>query len=452
MYDPGDSTDLVWERMPAAPSGLSARKVLLLVALVVLLGGVLVGAGWLLLNFEGGAETAGRVASTATLAATATTFVTSVPPSPTPVIPTPTPTELWKPAGPTFATSIVFGTANPLVGYACGTNHPVTQNSGTEPIALAVTQDGGKTWTNLPSPGNSYGCVPTVDPTDGSDIVIQTLSCFACSPPPPITIYRSTDGGHTWHTMAFPAVTDAATKGFNGVQWAGSTLLATRWTGFVPVNEGNQHWIAASVNKQPFAWIDGGPQFTGLPANTSVDLSFTAGTTIWATETTWTNGQPQPPLSMLKSTDQGATWATVPNFQYIHQTVQPYAATPDGKMIVGNVVVQPPSTYPVFAESLDGGQTWALLPGLPSPYHGDTVYITPNGSMVAAVTNSQTVVPYFLLLANIHANWSTPLQTPDRAYLEAIQVGTNGAPIRFWASGSVDTSGTLQPGLQAYTL
>jgi hypothetical protein len=196
--------------------------------------------------------------------------------APAPTIPTPTPPltlaptlpagQGWTSAGPPWAQWIVFAPSDPRTAYLCGTptnNNPSRQGL----VMLGLSLDSGHTWQKLATSILASGCVVDVDPTNADDLLLEVWQCATCSTDPtpnPTQVYRSLDGGRSWHLAALPPPPGSSSATYVAFQWAwqGSNLF------IMPLFASTQlrRLLAISVAVGPLVWVNQNALLAGVPA------------------------------------------------------------------------------------------------------------------------------------------------------------------------------------------
>ncbi len=311
----------------------------------------------------------------------------------------------WLPAGPPFAQAIAFAPSAPTTAYACGS----AGRSGK--LALAISHDGGQTWTAQAASVSGQMCAISVAPTQPNDVALAVARCTTtCGPPTLAALYRSGDGGASW-TQA-----QIAGSGFTLVfGWQGTTLLAATNT--------PQHPLAVSVGGGPFVARDDIGRFPG-----QISAITSANGTLYAQLQAAAGNAPL----VVQSVDGGAIWTEV---SFVDNTFPvSFAATAsDGQALIG---LENNATVVI---SRDNGQSWTRMPALPSGQTLATpafVARAPDGTLVARLQTADVTTPTFMLaqLAPSAGAWQTFAVPPAGTILTALAWDASGHPLAVWAA------------------
>lgn len=250
----------------------------------------------------------------------------------------------------------------------------VQPNAGSSPVMRINASSGAS--QNLYSPFLAAATSVTVDPSNP-----QTL--YATATP---TLLRSTDGGTTWNALpGFPAVSNLDSV---AVDPTNSSVLfaATQPLGVLKSTDGGVTWAGAN---------NGIPTYSQETVNV---YSSIGSVTAIGTSQIWADPQvpgllfvSANPGSLMRSTDDGASWSA-----------SPLAATLNGALVPdpltkGEIYA---TALGLFYESKDDGQTWSALTALPDgsqpqviavdPSHQGTLYGGSNTGLFRSTDSGKT--------------------------------------------------------------
>jgi photosystem II stability/assembly factor-like uncharacterized protein len=350
-----------------------------------------------------------------------------------------------------LGSGFAFAPSAPQVGYICA----VAMGAVSGP-AFYATRDGGRSWSPASAtPFESSGqCGIFVDPLDPNDILLAQDK-----------LWRSQDGGATWHQLAAITVPGWSISVLN-LAIVGPRLIAA-----VAINgEG-------TLDNNLYASDDGGATWHQLGASLPARVSgFVAmGATIIVESDPPYVGSVAPPLSVARqgaspagalaaplsssgpppifnrSTDAGQSWTTL-SIPGGLPTITPAAGS---SAYFGITISTPTTTAPSMASwSRDGGVTWAALPSLTGVEGGyptlsgqfDERLMAPDGT---ALVNTVHVVGqsgtyseggiFCLRPGAVGATWQ-PLAPSGPANWQAVPTATG---VRVWA---LQTTSASQPG------
>ncbi len=317
--------------------------------------------------------------------------------------------------------SIAFAASDPLTGYTCAQ----TGGNQKDPLAVAVTHDGGGHWQAMTTQGPiGVDCRFTVNPLDAKDVVAQTTRCFnGCAY---LQAFRSRDAGRTWRELSMPPGANADFPYPGNPEFAGTTLFLTATTGSSGISFSPElsHSVAVIVDGQTPRWVD-------------LHLFPTALRNYWYTYANAfylvVSSSPPPSTAtvyLAKSTDDGVTWtniAVVGNTSFTRVITR----SSDGKTFydvngVSHVI-----------SSTDGGEHWAEVPGMPT--------LDPNGQgrnianpIAAASDNTVYFTDDVGLISRARPGDSglqrvTSLMLTNRTFA-AVSSDRQGHPVALWAS------------------
>jgi len=466
----------------------SALAAVAAVIVVALLAGVLVA----LRNGHG--NTGGKVAKHATPTVTTTTE------------PTVNPTSAWHaiPGLKGLSSAPVIAPGDPRVVYHVG---GTAANAGN----LQRSDDQGATWQDLPVPG----VFPSQDSVTWEDIFVSPLNANtvyamaslsnnsgAVNCPTPYSNMQATghplagavsttqrgfasalsgvvpcetqvisvDGGQHWRILTLPfggrlGNASASLSGLqNGFAYSlppeaqGSRLYSYADNGYLASSSGNR--LATSTDGGT-SWqaIDGGLTSQGLTVCWYVATPI--GSTVYAVAATSCDPFAEPPQSLWRSNDAGATWRKVnmPPGVFTANLTLANTPTPTLYLMAPTINVQPHTfnlsvTPSNIYSSADGGQTWQALPtrGI---YGNPANQIDFNLAFVAA-PDGTLVAPFVDNSANASSVTPTPgfptqpstryysWQPGDTAWKPLSSPG--GSPFRLFLV-SVSSSGVATIGL-----
>jgi hypothetical protein len=305
--------------------------------------------------------------------------------------------------------------------------------------AMAVSHDGGAFWSAVGLlPGTGAGLI-SVDPTAAGDL----LYVDSMGTDQPITLYRSTDGGTHWTQQDGIGQLPIA-----GLGWEGSTaLLVLQQTGFSSATE-----IYRSFGGGPFVRIYQGADLFGFSSSDYTVLMIgghdvTAYMTLGAT-----NPSPASHEVILRTTDGGLHWAPVSLADSAGQPVSLQQISTDGRTLVGSVgAIGASQTYVV---STDDGASWRALPKLLRGVALSSVFLAPDGTLIAPLSTATGSPDVYELLPNAHA-WRLLTFAPIAYFLlrtvqwDLVQWDAAGHPIALWSPSMVPNP---QAGGQLITL
>jgi photosystem II stability/assembly factor-like uncharacterized protein len=352
----------------------------------------------------------------------------------------------WTRVGPAFGETVAFSLAAPTTLYVCGTPGGAFR---TGPTSLGVSHDSGETWQTLPTPGRGATCTLRVSPTNPNLVALfvgPICGQDGCTSNDPEQLYVSTDGGQQWTKATFPD---------NGAGKPAAPTFIFAWTGvtlFALVGSAYQqspgvHYLAASRDGGPFAWVDGNGLSSQLPAQPAVVQTIASSATFYIvfSVSSACSDSVSSCLVIASTRDSGDSWRVVtprytgtdyPGLSAISIT----SVIPGTETLVGfGGVCQ--CARPPFLRSTDGGATWRLLSPVPagaSPFEYVT-FATPDGTLFSRVDNDLVTLP------RAGQQWSRVAPAPPGAEvgddLEAVTWDAKGQVVALWASSHVRGGG-----------
>ena len=364
---------------------------------------------------------------------------------PTPTAPlTPAPTlpagQGWTPAGPPWAQWIVFAPSDPRAAYLCGTptnNNPSRQG----PVTLGLSLDSGRTWQMLATSILASACQVDVDPTDAQDVLLQVEQCATCSTSNPAQVYRSIDGGRSWHLAALPPPPDSSLATYVAFQWAwqGSTLL------IMPLFASTQlrRLLAISVAEGPLGWVTQNALLAGVPAGMQLNDLYANTTAVYADFDFSAPSSCSQNCTLTRvSADLGATWSV---FQPRYQRKTVYlldqlVSVADGYTLIGQVVSSQDANTRIYVTSSDGGATWTPMPSPPGDLVFTTLVSTPSGIYYAETWSygeGATTPPAIYRLTPGASTWALVGALPNSGAPIAVSWDEQGDPLALWSVGNI---------------
>jgi hypothetical protein len=360
--------------------------------------------------------------------------------------PTIPPGRGWTHAGPPWADWIVFAPSAPGTAYLCGTPGNTDPNRQA-PVSLALSQDSGRTWQSWTTSMRAGFCVVDIDPTNAHDLLLEVFPCgisasVSCSGS--AQLFRSRDGGYSWHLAAFPP---APAGSFSGPDvelftwaWQGSTVFVSP----SPAGTQPQTLVAVSVAEGPFVWVNQKALFAGLPAGSQLN-NLSANTVGVFVDFSGASSGASTILTKV-STDQGATWSVFqPQYQGKNvQLVDQGVSLANGHTLIGEVVSgQDANTGSYYLTSTDGGATWTPIAAPPGDLliTGNFLFTglvsTPSGTYYAEMTSPNgeaTAVPGVYRLAPGTSTWVLvgALPLTSRGPI-AVSWDEEGQPLALWS-------------------
>ncbi|MGJ5819037.1 SBBP repeat-containing protein [Paludibaculum fermentans] len=278
--------------------------------------------------------------------------------------------------------SMAINPVNPLVVYA---------SSGYQGQVLKST-DGGRNWSNLPSPGNEWIDRIVLDPVNPDIVWAASTDKF----------WRSLDAGASWAAVAIPlnnlngmkvdpvnpAIRYAVGFANNRPAVVRSSNSGATWQALGLLEPGHScYWFVCGASD---LWINpANPSFLAAATDSGVFESTNAGQT-WTplaqihdaqmvdtrfdptnSQVVWGAGYG----GIRKSTDRGHSWSTVySDFGGSARAVIPHP-------LGGSVYAATGQDYDNVIESKDGGATWTHV-GIPAPVYWGVAEPTEAGKYI----------------------------------------------------------------------
>lgn len=383
-----------------------------------------------------------------------------------PPLATPAPTipagQGWTHAGPPWADWMVFAPSAPGTAYLCGTPGATDPNRQA-PVSLALSQDAGSTWQSWMTSVRAGVCVVDVNPANAYDLLLEVWPCVtpasvSCS----AQLFRSLDGGHRWHLVAFPPAPAGSSSGPDVEEftwaWQGATLFVSpSLVGTEP-----QTLVAVSVAEGPFVWVNQTALFAGLPAGSQLN-NLSANTVGVFVDFSGASSGASTILTKV-STDQGATWSVFqPRYQgkRVHLVDQGISLA-GGHTLLGEVMSDQDANTGSYVTSTDGGATWTPLAAPPGGllitggFLTTGLVSTPSGTYYAELTHPHgdaTAVPGVYRLTAGTSTWvlvgTLPLTSGGPL---AVSWDEQGQPLALWSIAAIPSTPTSSPaGLVTHT-
>src|SRR5262249_11709567 len=201
------------------------------------------------------------------------------------------------------------------------------------------------------------------------------------------------------------------------------------------------HYVAASRDGGPFAWVDGHGLTSQLPARPAVVQTIASATTfyiVFASEADACSSGSPTCLVIASTHNDGDSWSVVtPRYMGADYpglgNISIAAVVPGAETLVGFGGICQCTRAP-FLRSTDRGATWQLLHPLPGgdiPFEYVT-FATPDGMLFSRVDNDLEVLP------RAGRDWSRIAPAPPDAEagenLEAVTWDGQGRLVALWAS------------------
>jgi hypothetical protein len=276
----------------------------------------------------------------------------------------------------------VFAPSSPRVGYACNTVQTAGQASAS---SFYATHDGGQTWQALGQPQIPTGSTPAgevsvfVDTANAQDVFVKQDVSYPESGASVPTVWRSLDGGATWHQLASVPILPQGPSTVNGLGVLGTRIVVamsiqgegTLDNDLYASDDGGATWhqFAVSLPSRVLGFVILGNSVivqTIPPAVAAADRRPTARSGPSLTRPGSLLSAPGssggPPPVYFRSDDGGNTWAKVS----VPGGMPVFTLAAAGTAYFGVSVAEPQSPgAPVVAYwSQDSGATWKALPTL----------------------------------------------------------------------------------------
>ncbi len=365
----------------------------LVLAIFVVIGATIVTLHMMPTVAQGGAANVGAGYSptvTATKIAGSAMLTPTTMAAPTPTVATAGQpgNSAWAAIGPTWTDSVTINPALPSHVVYCG-----APSSGQ--IAAGFSTDGGVTYNTVSLNIIGGGCAISIDPTNASDLLMTVdmpvTGPFAGESDFPMTLWRSGDGGKTWHQQIFTGTTSTGVLySLTGViSWQGSTAYVAAGSA-----------LAVSVHGGPFTMVKAPEDVSNLLVLPGVIV---------------THPECQMPCSAsFISQDAGqhwqnAAWSGCPVNQStgVNQ-FNIVTASFDGHTLMAMCAEQQTT---IIVISRDNGTTWQQVPSLQSVDAGIPVgaaflnFVGPDGTLYVEGTDPATAKFSVMALAPNSATW-----------------------------------------------
>jgi hypothetical protein len=425
-----------WLRMPSAESRRSLSLALAGILIVTLLA-VLIRV------IPGAASSTGQAVATQ-----AAPIRPPEGPTPLPTIP---PGTGWSAAGPANAQALVFvpTPGAPALGYTCG----AADTAGQSPkIAVNVSQDGGQSWRQSGGTVPGLACDVTANPADPRDVVVATTPSPLFGLHPPVSLFRSFDGGDTWSPLTVPLSANIAqlVTAYSWA-WTGSTFF---FAPFIVQGTGNWTRLAVSVARQSLVWVDQNGLFDGAPANASIATLIGTATGLYVVLTLGSQCT-QYCSPVMRSSDLGRSWSPfLPTYHGATIQLLEGATSGDGVSLFGALPFDATSSA-TYLRSTDGGVSWVPLPAMPGHYGAFDLTQAPDGALYAAIWNccgsSENVPQGIYRMPAGAAQWTYAAVFPGASGGPLdLATDADGHPLALWGGAHSPSADRVQPGLETH--
>lgn len=375
----------------------------------------------------------------------------------------PAPDGADLPQWPQTVGGFAFSQSSPKTGYFCVISPGLANDSPAVPPVVSVTSDGGQTWQQASGSASRYktACQIYIDQSDPKDVFVA-----AGNPLTQEQLYRSQDGGATWHTIALPNL-NIGTSLFIGtvavVQSRIIIVLGIDGEGSLPnplyaSDNGGVSWnpISMYVNGQnqqlgQQLWISGtiliaaaGGQCLGPCGALQAPIDILHGKHRLNLPL---SSQPMSPILYYRSSDGGRNWTAIatPVSSLSNLNV---ARSTDGSTtyIIGaaqGIQGQPTSTRVAFY-SKDLSASWRQLPTLagvengyldPGSLGNTGLFVMPDGSVITTADHlngtqySGDAGAFLLIPGNTSPTWQPLIMLTKVSFMQAVATSTG---VRVW--------------------
>jgi photosystem II stability/assembly factor-like uncharacterized protein len=351
-----------------------------------------------------------------------------------------------------------FAFVDPSRGYAICGSQPATVEQQKE---LFTTADGGRHWRLSSRTSRRSGGLPWTGFAVALAFPSASVGYLSADR---AGVYRSSDGGRSWHTVLF---TDD-TYTVRDTSWldANTGYVLLYGSGLARTLDGGRHWrqlypAAPGLPQGPVSFSsatqalgvgtrglrgspgaivasnDGGRSWKELgvlPKAASQQLARSSASTLWAVATspTYANGD----VRIFRSVDRGRSWRLIKTLTGAHYASLSFPSSSIGFLAAGGGRLY---------RSGDGGSTWSPLASRLSGVSG-LGFLTPQVGF--ALAGPPGTEPVLMATRNGGASWQPA--GPDLSDLRPISLTTLG-PRDAWLTASVCASAPPCTGLLLHT-